>query len=237
MSAHLTDQQIQDLLQKRMDPDGQLACMEHMGVCEDCMLRYADRVEAAYSIDPPRGMAEEILSHSRGMVRQDTQPDAAHWETARQNMAVQDTQPDAAHWETARQNMAVQDTQPDVEHWETARQNMAVQDTQPDAAHWETARQNMAVRDTQPDAAQQGAVRQTMARRVTVRYVIALAASLAIAVSLWFGGVFTQVRDIDKVAMQYTGEIRQTIDQQREKKEMERYYKFVNGEDMKDAKK
>ena len=218
MSAHLTDQQIQDLLQKRMDPDGQLACMEHMGVCEDCMLRYADRVEAAYSIDPPRGMAEEILSHSRGMVRQDTQPDAAHWETARQNMAVQDTQPDAAHWETARQNMAVQDTQPD-------------------AAHWETARQNMAVRDTQPDAAQQGAVRQTMARRVTVRYVIALAASLAIAVSLWFGGVFTQVRDIDKVAMQYTGEIRQTIDQQREKKEMERYYKFVNGEDMKDAKK
>ena len=199
MSAHLTDQQIQDLLQKRMDPDGQLACMEHMGVCEDCMLRYADRVEAAYSIDPPRGMAEEILSHSRGMVRQDTQPDAAHWETARQNMAVQDTQPDAAHWETARQNMAV--------------------------------------RDTQPDAAQQGAVRQTMARRVTVRYVIALAASLAIAVSLWFGGVFTQVRDIDKVAMQYTGEIRQTIDQQREKKEMERYYKFVNGEDMKDAKK
>ena len=199
MSAHLTDQQIQDLLQKRMDPDGQLACMEHMGVCEDCMLRYADRVEAAYSIDPPRGMAEEILSHSRGMVRQDTQPDAAHWETARQNMAVQDTQADAAHWETARQNMAV--------------------------------------RDTQPDAAQQGAVRQTMARRVTVRYVIALAASLAIAVSLWFGGVFTQVRDIDKVAMQYTGEIRQTIDQQREKKEMERYYKFVNGEDMKDAKK
>ena len=114
---------------------------------------------------------------------------------------------------------------------------MAVQDTQADAAHWETARQNMAVRDTQPDAAQQGAVRQTMARRVTVRYVIALAASLAIAVSLWFGGVFTQVRDIDKVAMQYTGEIRQTIDQQREKKEMERYYKFVNGEDMKDAKK
>ena len=199
MSAHLTDQQIQDLLQKRMDPDGQLACMEHMGVCEDCMLRYADRVEAAYSIDPPRGMAEEILSHSRGMVRQDTQPDAAHWETARQNMAVQDTQPDVEHWETARQNMAV--------------------------------------RDTQPDAAQQGAVRQTMARRVTVRYVIALAASLAIAVSLWFGGVFTQVRDIDKVAMQYTGEIRQTIDQQREKKEMERYYKFVNGEDMKDAKK
>ena len=199
MSAHLTDQQIQDLLQKRMDPDGQLACMEHMGVCEDCMLRYADRVEAAYSIDPPRGMAEEILSHSRGMVRQDTQPDAAHWETARQNMAVQDTQADAAHWETARQNMAV--------------------------------------RDTQPDAAQQGAVRQTVTRRVTVRYVIALAASLAIAVSLWFGGVFTQVRDIDKVAMQYTGEIRQTIDQQREKKEMERYYKFVNGEDMKDAKK
>ena len=199
MSAHLTDQQIQDLLQKRMDPDGQLACMEHMGVCEDCMLRYADRVEAAYSIDPPRGMAEEILSHSRGMVRQDTQPDAAHWETARQNMAVQDTQADAAHWETARQNMAV--------------------------------------RDTQPDAAQQGAVRQTVTRRVTVRSVIALAASLAIAVSLWFGGVFTQVRDIDKVAMQYTGEIRQTIDQQREKKEMERYYKFVNGEDMKDAKK
>lgn len=180
MSAHLTDQQIQDLLQKRMDPDGQLACMEHMGVCEDCMLRYADRVEAAYSIDPPRGMAEEILSHSRGMARQDTQPDAAHWETARQNMAVQ---------------------------------------------------------DTQPDAAQQGAVRQTVTRRVTVRSVIALAASLAIAVSLWFGGVFTQVRDIDKVAMQYTGEIRQTIDQQREKKEMERYYKFVNGEDMKDAKK
>ena len=161
MSAHLTDQQIQDLLQKRMDPDGQLACMEHMGVCEDCMLRYADRVEAAYSIDPPRGMAEEILSHSRGMVRQ----------------------------------------------------------------------------DTQPDAAQQGAVRRTVTRRVTVRSVIALAASLAIAVSLWFGGVFTQVRDIDKVAMQYTGEIRQTIDQQREKKEMERYYKFVNGEDMKDAKK
>ena len=237
MSAHLTDQQIQDLLQKRMDPDGQLACMEHMGVCEDCMLRYADRVEAAYSIDPPRGMAEEILSHSRGMVRQDTQPDAAHWETARQNMAVQDTQPDVEHWETARQNMAVQDTQPDAAHWETARQNMAVQDTQADAAHWETARQNMAVRDTQPDAAQQGAVRQTVTRRVTVRYVIALAASLAIAVSLWFGGVFTQVRDIDKVAMQYTGEIRQTIDQQREKKEMERYYKFVNGEDMKDAKK
>ena len=199
MSAHLTDQQIQDLLQKRMDPDGQLACMEHMGVCEDCMLRYADRVEAAYSIDPPRGMAEEILSHSRGMARQDTQPDAAHWETARQNMAVQDTQPDVEHWETARQNMAVQ--------------------------------------DTQPDAAQQGAVRQTVTRRVTVRSVIALAASLAIAVSLWFGGVFTQVRDINKVAMQYTGEIRQTIDQQREKKEMERYYKFVNGEDMKDAKK
>ena len=77
--------------------------------------------------------------------------------------------------------------------------------------------------------------RQTVTRRVTVRSVIALGASLASAVSLWFGGVFSQVRDIDKVAMQYTGEIRQTIDQQREKKEMERYYKFVNGEDMKAA--
>ena len=141
MSAHLTNQQIEDLLQNRLSPNGQLACMEHMGMCADCMLRYAARVEAAYSLDPPRGMAQEVLDRYRPP------------------------------------------------------------------------------------------------RNALARSVLALAASLAIAVSLWFGGVFTQVRDIDKVAMQYTGEIRQTIDQQREKKEMERYYKFVNGEDMKDAKK